>query len=385
MFTNKKSTRFDSPEAATRRGERNFHRRDVHQHSPTPLHLHLHIADRIHYYPHIMLFSSALVAKSSVYTIALVLGCLTVAAVAMSSTSGPNNKKDDKDRPAACSTTDISVSFLGNSILYFHDCPRLVENMLQTRFRNVRQDSCLRGGSSLSSLVAQGNGMRDKFTTLPAARPDGSHDIGSPTIHDLLSKSRWDFVVMNDFTQGPARDESKNTTLLALREQYAPLLQAAGATPVLLQTFAYKYPAMRGTSDLGTFADFSVRLQAGYDEYAALLTQLLGNQKPCLIARAGEAFLWLYQNNHHDLWEKMYSWDDFHPSPHGTWLEACCIYCAIVQEEPPVLDSQWWESARRMQPPQEKPLPLPTAQEAEELRRVACLVSGIVSTTSNNY
>jgi hypothetical protein len=205
-------------------------------------------------------------------------------------------------------------------------------------------------------------------------KADGKHDTGATTVKDLLIK-KWDFVVLNDHTQGPVRQKTKEATLNALRDTYSKMLQQSGATPVFLETFAYRYPDMKDTEDLGDFNEFSKRLTAGYVEYAETMSNLLP-EKPCRIARAGQAFQWLHAYDH-NLWEKLFSWDDFHPSPHGTWLEACCIYCAVVNEPPPTLDSQWWEFARRMQPSIERPMPLPTVQESEELRRVACFVSGV--------
>jgi hypothetical protein len=331
------------------------------------------------------MLTSSSSSKSSLYTLALtglVLSCLTAAALSYN-VMGPKKQRGNEDDKTTkdhslgqCTESGgaISIAFLGNSILYFNDCPRLVQHMLQQRFSTVVQDSCLRGGATLPSLLDKGNGMRDKFQTPPAVKADGKHDIGAATVKSLLSE-KWDFVVLNDYTQAPVRQETKQATLDALRDTYSKLFQQAGATPVFLETFAYRYPDMKGTKDLGDFIQFSERLTAGYIEYAETLSKLLP-ETPCRIARAGQAFQWLFTYNH-NLWEKLFSWDDFHPSPHGTWLEACCIYCAVVNEAPPSLDSQWWEAARRMQPSIEKPMALPTVQESEELRRVACFVSGV--------
>lgn len=315
------------------------------------------------------------------FAFAVVLATLTVAVVGYQAMPPAKRRKGPDNDDTSDTKGSVSVAFLGNSILYFNDCPRLVQNMLETCFV-VHQDSCLRGGASLVSLLTKGNGMKEKFNAPTAVRKDGSRDIGAATVTDLLSNRPWDFVVMNDHTQGPVRQATKEATLAALESSYATLIQESGATPVLLQTFSYKKENMKGTEDLGSFADFSVRLQAGYDDYAHLLTKLIPD-RPCRIARVGEAVLWLHQYNH-DLWDKLYSWDEFHPSPSGTWLEACCIYCAVTNKVPPALDSQWWESARRMQPADEKPMALPTDEEADDLRRVACLVSNVSFTTTTS-
>eukprot|EP00957_Ditylum_brightwellii_P171565 13061583-Ditylum_brightwellii.AAC.1 len=44
---------------------------------------------------------------------------------------------------------------------------------------------------------------------------DPTYDIGAPTVDALLSK-QWDFVVMNDFTQAPARQSYREASSRAL-------------------------------------------------------------------------------------------------------------------------------------------------------------------------
>jgi len=271
----------------------------------------------------------------------------------------------------------VHVAFVGNSIQYFNDCPRLLEQMLKTHFDEVVQDSCLRGGASLASLLNDGNGMQKKFATLPAERSDGSYDIGSATVELLLKDRCWDFVVMNDHTQGPTRTKSKELTKKAL-EQYAALLEQSRATTVFLQTAAYRVPNIKKTEDLGDFEEFSDRLQVGYHEYAAYM-KTLHPDLATRVAPVGEAFRWLHRHKK-ALWETLYSWDDFHFSPSGTWLEACVLYCTMLHQQPPLYNPNWWNACRIMQPQGEKPMPLPTDSEALELRRVACLVCGVPET-----
>ena len=274
-------------------------------------------------------------------------------------------KKDTRKQDRRGKRT-TRIAFLGNSMLYFNDCPRLVEQMVE----DCEQDSCLRGGATLTTLSIRGNGMQEKFRTPPAAMEGGNtYDIGSPYPQQLLSKT-FDYVVINDHTQGPARLESRETSKQALREVYAPLLR--DTKTIFIQTMAYRYPNMRGTEDLGDFEEYSNRLKEGVKEYI-----------PCvsngMVAPVGEAVRYLYQRNP-SLWEKLYSHDHFHPSPHGTWLQACVIVCCITNRAPPTYNPLWWDHCRRMQPPDEKPLPLPSDTEASTLREVACMICGIQCT-----
>ena len=141
--------------------------------------------------------------------------------------SSRRNGTDDDGAPDG-NERSTRVAFLGNSILYFNDCPRLLQHMMGSD--SMIQESCLRGGASLSSLWNKGNGMRNMFRC-PNSRivrnrknkensnsddeeEEYEYDIGAPAVKELLSDERgWDFVVMNDYTQGqalPVRQHGKN-------------------------------------------------------------------------------------------------------------------------------------------------------------------------------
>mmetsp|Transcript_6123 Transcript_6123/g.8808 ORF Transcript_6123/g.8808 Transcript_6123/m.8808 type:complete len:314 (+) Transcript_6123:50-991(+) len=292
------------------------------------------------------------------------------------------------------SKNEIRVAHLGNSIQYFNDLPRLLEHMLKTTFDVVHQDSCLRGGASLPSLWREGNGMATKFHTDNARRPDGTYDIGQPTVHALLTKGidsnqsthdqnhhkPFDFVIMNDYTQAPARKNTMEATLEALRVHYGPLLKKQQQkllesrghkqiTPVFVQTWAYRKTS-KGSEDLGTVEQFTAKLENGYQNYVNYLRNDFGLKRTTM-APVGMVFLWMY---HHrpKLWENLFYKDDFHPSPHGTWLEACVLYMTLTDGlfPPPLFNPYWFETARYMMPPEEGQLPLPTSEEAEEIRSV---------------
>jgi hypothetical protein len=274
----------------------------------------------------------------------------------------------------------IQIAHIGNSIQYYNDCPRLLEHMLRTRFHYVLQDSCLRGGATLSSLLENGNGMSKKFASRPevSRKDDGSFDTGAPTVETLLREAAWDVVVMNDHTQSPARPEKKQASLKVLQRQYIPMFEKImsatnkSLTVVFIQTAAYFTP-VNDSEDLGSFDEFTEKLWQGYQEYADLLQPNI-NAK---VAPVGMAYQYI-KNTHGDaVWAKLYARDDFHPGPLGTYLEASVLYCIIVGEAPPKYDISWWKTARYMQPAEEEPLPLPTTQEAEMLWDAACHVCQI--------
>lgn len=281
---------------------------------------------------------------------------------------------------------EIRIAFIGNSMIYFNDSPRLVENMLKGTGHTVRQDSCLRGGATLSSLWEQGNGMNELFrcnaALIDSSNEISSYDTGYPTIEALImgmeqtantiKRRGRNVLIVNDHTQSPARIGSRDATAAALRENYLPCIYNNLRDSVLilfLQTPAYRFAKIKGTEDLGDFDEFTRRTREGYQFYSDIVqeTPLADSQVESQIAPIGEAFRILRQRNK-DLWEKLYCVDDFHPSPHGTWLQACILYALITSEAPPLYQASWWQCSRYIVDEQ----PLPTNAEAEELRKAAC-------------
>mmetsp|Transcript_2041 Transcript_2041/g.5644 ORF Transcript_2041/g.5644 Transcript_2041/m.5644 type:complete len:262 (-) Transcript_2041:1679-2464(-) len=245
------------------------------------------------------------------------------------------------------------------------------------------------------------------------------YDIGAPDPQTLLEGHEWDFVVLNDHTQAPLRNATRAKSIATLQTHIVPRLltttlslssetavkshggesgndtTATTAPPtqiqqgqeqqqatilILLQTFSYKIPQMRGTQDLpaiGYVETFSELLREGYEEYRSAILASNDALQDVRIAPVGQAVLHLYLHDP-DLWEQLYSWDDFHPSPLGTWLEACCLHLTIHNGDrpPPRYNPSWWDDARRMQPPEQHAMPLPTPEQAETLRQVAMKVCG---------
>ena len=314
-----------------------------------------------------------------------VAAALTVTVVVGQNTRSMEQRRDEP--------SEIAIAFAGNSIQYFNDCPRLVQQMIEEKLADeevtVYQDSCLRGGATLSSLWKYGNGMAQKFSSEAALiQIDGlesknnveKYDIGANTVGELLSsRERWDFFVLNDHTQAPARNDTLVQTEKALRQHYAPtILQHNVKTTILIQTPAYRKAGLKESEDLGNFDEMTDLVANGILSYKETLEN--AGIEDCRIAPVGEAYRYLHDNNK-DLWEKLYSHDDFHPSPYGTWLQACVIFCTCFRDSqepvPPTYNSEWWEVSRIMQPRNEEPLPQPTEDEAMELQAVACAICGV--------
>jgi hypothetical protein len=162
-----------------------------------------------------------------------------------------------------------------------------------------------------------------------------------------------------------------------LQRCYAPLFLKSGATPVVLQTAAYRKP-IRNTNDLGSVEEWTQRLDEGCLEYVQVLKEALPERQAPRLAPVGNAFFKIHNENY-KLWEKLFFTDDFHPSPHGTWLQACILYCVMLGEAPPAYTPDVWDNCRYMQRKNREPSPLPTAEEATMLRQYACDACGISS------
>jgi hypothetical protein len=332
-----------------------------------------------------------------------------------------DDEDDDEDEHEATIGSDgrpggMSVAFLGNSILYYNDCPRFLVNLGNGSIS--RQDSCLRGGASLPSLWEDGNGMGRKFATRNAIVDAGddttvggdvAYDVGKPTVLALLSgrddeddvvkvadgageveeggrkcgkEKRWDFVVLNDHTQGPARVGSRKATNDALLQWYIPLFSRYRATPIIVETAAYRYPGIHGSGDLGSNPrEFQERVREGVLSYVETLRSGLLAQDETIAPRmapVGTAYLRVHDDDR-ELWEGLFDpYDNFHPSPSGTYLQGCVLHWTIFGYAPPLSRTEeeiasLWGDARVMHDVKNGAIgpPLPSLEAAEYLWNVA--------------
>lgn len=275
----------------------------------------------------------------------------------------------------------VRVAFLGNSIQYYNDLPRLLRALSN---HAIEQDSCYRGNATLSSLFQDGNGMSVKFQTANALRPDGTYDIGADSVTSLIQQQKgWDFVVINDHTQHPARSDTRLESINALMKNYAPLIRQSGAIPVFLMTFAYQERGVYGSDDLGDVLQFTKLLKEGYQSYVQKLAEVLPAALTPRIAPVGLAFSAIYEENP-TMWYQLFHPDKKHPSPHGSFLIACVLFYTILGVSqgteaiaiPDSGTSAIWEKARPrvMQPAGDDPLPTPTFDEAKYLSSIALRV-----------
>jgi hypothetical protein len=189
---------------------------------------------------------------------------------------------------------------------------------------------------------------------------------------------RWDYVVMNDLTRAPARYVARQQSLETLNTTYLPWLLETGATPIFMFTHGYwsKLYEMDDLVDVPTFTSLTYE---GYRQYVELLSSQLPSSQQPRIAPIGWAFLTVWEENH-DTWLTLFHYDELHPSPSGTYLEALVMHHTLFGVLPlrqnalfDDMHESLWEKAhaRYMQNPVEPLKPLPTKEEAEYLYGIA--------------
>ncbi|MCA0375772.1 MAG: hypothetical protein LCH84_08895 [Gemmatimonadetes bacterium] len=174
------------------------------------------------------------------------------------------------------------VLFLGNSLTYTNDLPRLVETLAP-----------MAGVSNLRTAVLAGPdfALEDHWNEGVAAR--------------WLKNDRWEFVVLQ---QGSSALPASQVHLRTWTEAFAPLIRDAGAKPVLLMVWP--------TQD--RLFDFP-NVQQSYRNAAASVNGLF--------APAGDA--WVAFGNYSQLYS-----DGLHPTIYGSYLAALTVLEKVAGVRP---------------------------------------------------
>jgi hypothetical protein len=302
--------------------------------------------------------------------------------------------------------------------MFVNDLPRVLESFSDG---TMYHDSMLHGSLNFKSLLEKGNGMYEWWqNSTNAINDDGMRDYGACTVNQLLlgyddqlynfdeyyyndgytnpcfldedylfysimvrqpgqdndndnysAVLQWDFVVMNDQSTAPTNNNKKSQSAFALENTYVPLFLETESTPILFMTWAY----WRDDIDMSALVDiptFTSLLWEGYHYYAQVLEGALPIDRKPRIAPVGLAFLMIWEENP-SFWKQLFGEDKYHPSPHGTYLAACVIYCTIYDRLPPAstrFTTPVFSRSRGMQISGDVQ-PLPTEEEAIYLRYIA--------------
>ena len=184
----------------------------------------------------------------------------------------------------------MRVLMLGNSFTSAHDLPGRLSDVLG------------------SEVVAHTRGGARLAEQLNPATRNGSRTLSA------LSDGGWDFVVMQEMSNGPIVSTER---YLEAVEALAALARGGGAAPVIYQTWAYEEGSVR-----------LARSGWGYAEMHDLLARACreaGRRSQALVAPVGDAFF--ASPDAHVL----YARDGAHPSERGTDLAVWVIAETILR------------------------------------------------------
>lgn len=176
----------------------------------------------------------------------------------------------------------MRILFLGNSFTFYHDLPEMVAQILLAEVKGN-----LRGGAYLHQHI------------------DPSDELYS-IIRKLLSEEKWDYVVLQDQSQGPITHPKEFACAVAALSE---MIRAAGGTPVLYETWAYEEGSDTLASTGMTFFEMQKKLSSGY--------RMAADASQALLAPVGQVFaasrrlMQLYDADDH-----------YHPSQAGSRLAA---------------------------------------------------------------
>ncbi|MFI5225123.1 MAG: hypothetical protein ACHQ3P_00445 [Candidatus Limnocylindrales bacterium] len=191
----------------------------------------------------------------------------------------------------------IRVLFIGNSYTYVNDLPGTFSHLAASGGRRVATDSVAVGGATLADA------------------------LDSADRRQRMASARWGFVVLQEQSQIPASPQLRQQDMFPAARTLAGLVEAAGAEPVLFETWAHRdgWPEA-GISSYGL-------MQAQVDDAYDTLSRELGVPE----APVGSAWSIVRgQDPGLALWVD----DGVHPTPAGTYLAACVFYATIFHADP---------------------------------------------------
>lgn len=189
------------------------------------------------------------------------------------------------------------VLFIGNSYTYVNDLPSTFRALACSGGHKVETGMSAQGGWTLAQHQA------------------------SPDTARALEGSRWDYVVLQEQSEVPAVQASRDQTMAPAVRQLVARIRARGARPVLFLTWGHR----DGLPDYG-LSDYAAMQFALSTAYLTL-----GRELNVAVAPVGEAWgAARSQSPPLDLWQD----DGSHPNMQGTYLAAGVFYAVIFRQSP---------------------------------------------------
>jgi hypothetical protein len=231
------------------------------------------------------------------FRLTLLLALFAMSGVGAMTLAGHPSTDCDPGLAAPC----VRVLFIGNSYTFENDLPGSFRALARTANRNVAVGMVAGGGETLSQHAA------------------------STDTNATITGGHWNVVVLQEQSEIPAFPASRAANMLPAAEALAATIRAAGAVPVLLETWAHQ----DGLPDAGMDeSQMQQQINAGYMQ--------VGMQLGAAVARAGEA--WTRALEAGTPPEQLWQSDGSHPTVAGTRFAACSVYAAVFDGAPPAPD-----------------------------------------------
>jgi hypothetical protein len=195
------------------------------------------------------------------------------------------------------STPAMHVLFIGNSYIFVNDLPNTFAALARAGNHPVSTDMAAVGGATLQQ------------------------HLGMSQTRNKLAAERWDYVVLQEQSVIPAIPSLRKAQMYPAVRQFAQIIRAQGAQPVLLLTWGRR-DGLR---------------EAGYRDYQTMQAQLttgymtIADELNVCVAPAGVAWQTAAaQKAGMALWQA----DGSHPSDRGSYLAACIVYATLFRESP---------------------------------------------------
>ena len=226
----------------------------------------------------------------------IVITCLILlTAVGCSPTINCENPQD----AASC----VRILFIGNSFTFENDLPGMFTKLAKSGGHTVVTGMAAQGGWTLAD-----------------------HVNSSATLTQI-SGSTWDYVVLQEQSEIPAFEQSREVTMYPAARTLVRQIAAVGARPIFFMTWAHQDGLPE--YNLQDYQSMQFQIDIGYMGIAQELS--------ARVAPVGYAWLLAKgQNPQLDLWQS----DGSHPSVQGTYLAACVFYAVIFRQSPEGLSYQ---------------------------------------------
>lgn len=195
----------------------------------------------------------------------------------------------------------LRMLWIGNSYTFFNDLPSTVRSIAASQDMRLSITTVVKGGEHLSG------------------------HLRNPRLHELLKRGGWDYVVVQEFSAGPAADTRTVArtvypyakTIDSLAVKYSP-----EAKVMFYMTWGHKYGNVykNGYALDDDYQTMQERLKTSYLEMA--------HDNGAWCAPVGMA--WQTVRKEHPEYV-LYAPDCFHPSPVGSYLAANVIFTTIWQ------------------------------------------------------